>query len=258
MNINFYKYHGSGNDFIIIDDRNNTFDSSNFNLIASLCKRSIGIGADGLILLRNHREYDFEMLYFNSNGHESTMCGNGGRCIVAFANNLGVIGSNTVFKAIDGVHKAKIIKHNVTLQMTDVLDIKKKNDLCLLNTGSPHCVKLVDDIYSYDVLEKGRELRNSPIFLKHGVNVNFVEFKSDILHVRTYERGVEAETLSCGTGVVAAAISMHHMKFIKSNFINIKTIGGELSVSFENNNDCYNNIWLCGPATLVYSGNFKC
>jgi len=258
MNINFYKYHGTGNDFIIIDDRNNTFDSSNFNLIASLCKRNFGIGADGLILLRNHSNYDFEMLYFNSNGHESTMCGNGARCIVAFANKLDIIGPNTVFKAIDGVHKAKIINNNITLQMKDVLDIKKKNNFYLLNTGSPHCVKLVDDIYRYDVVEKGRELRNSPFFLKHGVNVNFVEFKSDILHVRTYERGVEAETLSCGTGVVAAAISMHHMKFIKSKSINIKTIGGELSVTFENNNESYINIWLCGPASLVYSGNVKC
>lgn len=258
MNIDFYKYQGTGNDFIIIDDRDKVFDSTNFELISSLCERSIGIGADGLILFRSHHEYDFEMIYFNSNGHESTMCGNGGRCIVAFANKLGFVGSNTVFKAIDGVHKARIINNNITLQMQDVLSIKKEENHCVLNTGSPHCVKLVDDIYRFDVLNNGRKLRNSPTFLKHGINVNFVQVKSDILHVRTYERGIEAETLSCGTGVVAASVSMHYLKRIKDNVINIKTMGGELSVSFEKNNECYRNIWLSGPATFVYTGNIQC
>tara|TARA_B100000963_G_scaffold44011_2_gene32828 strand:- start:22539 stop:23315 length:777 start_codon:yes stop_codon:yes gene_type:complete len=258
MNIKFYKYHGTGNDFIIIDDRNTFFDHTNFKLIASLCKRSTGIGADGLILLRSHSKYDFEMLYFNSNGYESTLCGNGSRCIVALANKLGIIKFNTIFQAIDGAHKAKITNNVVSLQMNDVFSIEKNNNICILNTGSPHFVKLVDDIDNFDVLNKGRQLRNSTEFADDGINVNFVQIKSNVLHVRTYERGVEAETLSCGTGVVASAISVHTLSLIKNNAINVKTIGGNLSVSFENNNQYYQNIWLSGPATFVYSGSIKC
>ena len=254
MNIKFYKYHGTGNDFIIIDDRNKFFDYTNFKLIASLCKRSTGVGADGLILLRSHDKFDFEMLYFNSNGYESTLCGNGARCIVSLANKLGIIQFNTVFKAIDGAHNAKITNNVVSIQMNDVFSIEKNNNMCVLNTGSPHCVKLVDDIDNFDVFNNGRQLRNSTEFVGDGINVNFAQIKSNVLHVRTYERGVEAETLSCGTGVVASAISVHRLSLIKNNVIDVETMGGNLSVSFENNNQYYQNIWLSGPAIFVYSG----
>ncbi len=254
MNIKFYKYHGTGNDFIIIDDRNKFFDHTNFKLIASLCKRSTGVGADGLILLRSHDKFDFEMLYFNSNGYESTLCGNGARCIVSLANKLGIIKFNTVFKAIDGAHNAKITNNVVSIQMNDVFSIEKNNNMCVLNTGSPHCVKLVEDIDNFDVFNNGRQLRNSTEFFGDGINVNFAQIKSNVLHVRTYERGVEAETLSCGTGVVASAISVHRLSLIKNNVIDVKTMGGNLSVSFENNNQYYQNIWLSGPAIFVYSG----
>lgn len=254
MNIKFYKYHGTGNDFIIIDDRNKFFDYTNFKLIASLCKRSTGVGADGLILLRSHDKFDFEMLYFNSNGYESTLCGNGARCIVSLANKLGIIKFNTVFKAIDGAHNAKITNNVVSIQMNDVFSIENNNNMCVLNTGSPHCVKLVDDIDNFDVFNNGRQLRNSTEFVGDGINVNFAQIKSNVLHVRTYERGVEAETLSCGTGVVASAISVHRLSLIKNNVIDVKTMGGNLSVSFENNNQYYQNIWLSGPAIFVYSG----
>ena len=255
MIFEFYKYQGTGNDFIIIDDRKKLFDINDQELIAALCERRLGIGADGLILLRNHNKLDFEMLYFNSDGFQSTMCGNGGRCIIAFANLLGICKKQTIFFAIDGEHEGKIINENIYLKMQDVTKIDKVNDGLVLNTGSPHFVKMVDEINSLDVNQEGSRIRNSSIFKADGINVNFV---NDALEVRTYERGVESETLSCGTGVVATAIAMHYTNFIKEDCVDIKTKGGFLVVSFESMNDIYRNIWLSGEASMVYSGEFEC
>ena len=257
MIIEFYKYQGTGNDFIMIDDRENAFDTKNRQLIAALCERRMGIGADGLILLRSHAKLDFEMIYFNSDGNESSMCGNGGRCIVAFAKMLEIISNETIFIAFDGEHKAKITKDEIYLQMQDVSKVEGVGDGLVLDTGSPHYIEIVDSLDSLDINKEGEKISNSTLFKEEGINVNFVLDAAD-LEIRTYERGVEAETLSCGTGVVATVIAMHYANCIEENLIDVKTKGGELSVSFEEFNGTYRNIWLSGEVGMVYVGEFEC
>ena len=257
MIIEFYKYQGTGNDFIMIDDRENEFDLTDNDLIAALCERRMGIGADGLILLREHETLDFEMIYFNADGKQSSMCGNGGRCIIAFAQMLEMIENKTTFMAIDGQHKGRLMDDGIYLQMQDVKEIEGVGDGLVLNTGSPHYIEMVDDLKNIDVSKQGKKIRNSSTFKKDGINVNFVLDAND-LQVRTYERGVEAETLSCGTGVVATAIAMHYANCIEENLVNVKTNGGELTVSFEEFNGGYRNIWLSGEASMVFAGEFVC
>jgi diaminopimelate epimerase len=257
MIIEFYKYQGTGNDFIMIDDRESTFDISDNKLIAALCERRMGIGADGLILLRNHPSLDFEMIYFNSDGNQSSMCGNGGRCIIDFAAMLEVIKTETTFMAIDGEHKGQFLGDTIALQMQDVAEIVGEGDGLVLDTGSPHYIEMVDDLKYIDVNKEGRRIRNSAPFKKEGINVNFVQDSAEI-EVRTYERGVEEETLSCGTGVVATALAMHYANCIGENLVNVKTKGGELTVSFEEFNGGYKNIWLSGEASMVFAGDFEC
>ena len=257
MIIEFCKYQGTGNDFIMIDDRKNKFDIVDDALIAALCERRMGIGADGLILLREHDLLDFEMIYFNSDGNQSSMCGNGGRCIVAFANMLEMIDSETTFMAIDGEHKARIMEEGISLEMQDVTKIDGVGDGLVINTGSPHYIQVVDDLDNLNIEKEGGKIRNSAHFKKEGINVNFV-LDTDDLQVRTYERGVEAETLSCGTGVVATAIAMHYANCVEGNLISVSTKGGELTVSFEEFNGTYRNIWLSGEASMVYVGEFEC
>ena len=257
MIIEFYKYQGTGNDFIMIDDREKEFDLTDNDLIAALCERRMGIGADGLILLREHDTLDFEMIYFNADGKQSSMCGNGGRCIIAFAQMLEMTGNETTFMAIDGEHKGRLMDDGIYLQMQDVKKIEGVGDGLVLNTGSPHYIEMVDELEYIDINKQGRKIRNSATFKKEGINVNFVLDSSE-LQVRTYERGVEAETLSCGTGVVATAIAMHYANCIEETFVNVKTKGGELTVSFEEFNGGYRNIWLSGEASMVFAGEFAC
>ena len=257
MIIEFYKFQATGNDFIIIDDRENTFDIKDSHLIAALCERRMGIGADGLILLRNHHELDFEMIYFNSDGNKSSMCGNGGRCIVAFAEMLEIIENTTSFMAIDGEHKAKITKDGVYLKMLDVINIDDVGEGLVLDTGSPHYIEMTENLDSLDIIKEGRRVRYSSPYKENGINVNFVMCTDD-LEVRTYERGVEGETLSCGTGAVAASIAMHYTNYIDENIIDVKTKGGILNVSFEEFNGTYRDIWLAGDASMVYAGDFEC
>ena len=257
MIIEFYKYQGTGNDFIMIDDREKDFDITDNTLIAALCERRMGIGADGLILLREHDTLDFEMIYFNADGKQSSMCGNGGRCIIAFAQMLEITESETTFMAIDGEHKGRLMDDGIYLQMQDVKKIEGVGDGLVLNTGSPHYIEMVDELEYIDVNKQGRKIRNSAPFKKEGINVNFVLDASD-LQVRTYERGVEAETLSCGTGVVATAIAMHYANCIEETLVNVKTKGGELTVSFEEFNGGYRNIWLSAEASMVFAGEFEC
>ena len=257
MIIEFYKYQGTGNDFIMIDDREKEFDLTDNDLIAALCERKMGIGADGLILLREHDTLDFEMIYFNADGKQSSMCGNGGRCIIAFAQMLEMTESETIFMAIDGEHKGRLMDDGIYLQMQDVKKIEGVGDGLVLNTGSPHYIEMVDDLDNLDVNKEGRKIRNSAPFKKEGINVNFV-LDANELQLRTYERGVEAETLSCGTGVVATAIAMHYANCIEETLVNVKTKGGELTVSFEEFNGGYRNIWLSGEASMVFAGEFAC
>jgi len=255
MSFSFYKYQATGNDFIIIDNRLKVFDKNDTKLVAKLCNRRIGIGADGLILLESDNEFDFRMVYFNADGNQSTMCGNGGRCIVSFAKKLNVICHSTNFLAIDGTHEAKINNNMVELKMNDVSVIKKIENGYFINTGSPHYVILRSHISKIDVQKEGRLIRNNEIFKKEGVNVNFVEiFDENRFFVRTYERGVEAETLSCGTGATAVAIAMHACKKTFSNNLIIETRGGKLEVNFSENRSNYSEVWLSGPCEFVFKG----
>lgn len=256
MTIDFYKYQGTGNDFIIIDNRSLLFDKTNGKNIAKLCDRRFGIGADGLILLENHPTVDFRMVYFNADGNESSMCGNGGRCITAFAKFLGVIDSDTTFEAIDGMHKAEVNQDIVSLQMTDVSHIEVFDSHSFLDTGSPHHVQLVNNLKDFDVKSNGEKLRYGAPYNEAGSNINFVnQISDDKFAVRTYERGVEDETLSCGTGVTAVAIAMHKSGKTKSQRITLQTEGGELNITFDfSDTGEYCNVWLIGPANQVFKG----
>jgi diaminopimelate epimerase len=260
LDVHFYKYHGTGNDFILIDNRNLTFPAEQ-HLIEKLCDRRFGIGADGLILLQNHDELDFDMRYFNSDGREASMCGNGGRCVVAFAVKLGLISKEANFNAFDGAHKAVYKNETVELHMSDVRNIKHLQDLYILDTGSPQAIKFVTDLNAIDVVQTGREIRYNKSISQNGVNVNFVKVNSvNSIDVRTYERGVENETWSCGTGSVAAAIVNYLHNKIESNkfAIEVNVKGGNLTISFETTDKAtFTNIKLIGSATLVYTGKIS-
>jgi diaminopimelate epimerase len=253
MQLECYKYQGTGNDFVLIDNREKTISLTTAQ-IKWLCDRRFGIGADGLMLLELEPGIDFKMVYFNSDGNESSMCGNGGRCITAFAKHLGIITTHAKFLAIDGVHDAKIDNEWVSLKMNDVRQVEVGEDYFYLNTGSPHYVKFVNGIENFDVFTEGKKIRNNDRFVFEGTNVNFIEKKNTELFVRTFERGVEDETLSCGTGVTAAAL-VAALKGVSTdkNSCTIKTLGGHLNVKFEKvlENTFY-NIWLEGPANFVF------
>lgn len=258
MKIPFTKYQGTGNDFVLIDNRNPVYlTRRDTDIIQQLCDRKFGIGADGLILLQEKEGFDFEMVYFNADGKESTMCGNGGRCIAAFAKKIGVIQEAASFLAIDGPHQVKINADNwVQLHMKDVTDIEIGADYFIMDTGSPHYVVFVEDISDLNVFELGQSIRYSERFKKEGINVNFVEQQKDGIQVATYERGVEDETLSCGTGVTAASIA-YAIRESQSKEIPVQTKGGQLSVRFEKKGKGFSNVWLCGPTQAVYEGTIE-
>ena len=256
MDINFYNYQGTGNDFIMIDGRTFSFGPDPIPYIQQLCHRKFGIGADGLILIQSHADYDFEMCYYNADGSQS-MCGNGARCAVAFAKFLGIIDQNTTFLAIDGVHTATISGNSVALRMGDVKEVQIVGQDFFANTGSPHHMRFVDKVNEFDVVATGRAIRNDKQRYPEGTNVNFISILSpDTIQVRTYERGVEDETLSCGTGVTACALLYGEQK--EKNNVNIQTPGGNLQVSFEKNIDGnFEKIVLTGPADQVFSGTIS-
>jgi diaminopimelate epimerase len=252
----FYKYQGTGNDFVMIDDRANTFPVSQ-SFVASLCNRRFGIGADGLILIQNDPEYDFKMVYFNADGGEGSMCGNGGRCAVRFAHDLGIIQDSTRFIATDGEHLASVCEDDIFLKMQDLNAIESHTDYDFMNTGSPHYVTFTSDVQSLDVYEVGHQIRYSEEWMSRGgTNVNFVEvLDSQHIFVRTYERGVEDETYSCGTGVTACALSAHRHKGMEAPIF-VKTLGGNLRISFDAQEDgSFKNIYLIGPAKKVFAGD---
>ncbi|MBW6478621.1 MAG: diaminopimelate epimerase [Bacteroidales bacterium] len=268
MKLHFHKYHGAGNDFIIIDERVNNYLSSverNQQIIADLCNRRFGIGADGLMLLRSHPEYDFRMVYYNSDGYEGSMCGNGGRCLAAFAfHNRITTKEKALFIASDGLHQAVINSDDgksalVSLGMNDISEILKMGNDLFLDTGSPHLVRFVSDVEKMDVFNEGRKIRYSDVFKPGGTNVNFAEIVENSIHIRTYERGVENETLACGTGITATAIAAHFQGLLKNHVNEVKLIarGGKLNVSFTPHAASYSNIILTGPAVKVFSGEIE-
>lgn len=243
----------------MVDNRDGQVSPANSHLIRSLCDRRFGVGADGLILLQNKTGFDFEMVYFNADGNMSSMCGNGGRCTVAFARHLGIIGDTCRFTAVDGVHEAKIDAQNrVELNMADVLQVETGDGYFLLDTGSPHYVIFVEDLDDIHVVESGQVIRYSDRFRKEGINVDFVEKTGEGLLVATYERGVENETLSCGTGVTASAISSYFASGKAGRYdVPVSTKGGSLRVKFTATADgTFTDVWLCGPAKQVFSGSY--
>ena len=259
MTFEFYKYHGTGNDFILLNDLSQEFTAENIELIRHLCERRFGIGADGLILVQSHPDLDFRMVYFNSDGKEGSMCGNGGRCAVAFAYRMGLCGEAATFMAVDGTHVARVIRpDHIQLKMNSVSDIRVEADHYELDTGSPHYVSFVEEMESVDVYQLGRKIRLSNAFRAEGINVNFVEQGKDRLFVRTYERGVENETWSCGTGVVAAALCASLRDPSGKSEYPVRTRVGDLSVSFRREGEYnFKNIILEGPAEFVYHGTFE-
>jgi diaminopimelate epimerase len=252
--IEFYKYQGTGNDFVVVDNRSQELDRTDKSIAKKLCDRKFGVGSDGLILIENHDEFDFEMVFFNPDGSQS-MCGNGSRCAVKFAQFLGVIKDKTTFVSTDGVHEATIDGDIVRLSMQDVAksDINTFPEHFTIHTGSPHYVIFASNIKDKDVKEEGANIRYSDEFMREGINVNFVEKQSvNKISVRTYERGVENETLSCGTGVTACAIA--HVLHGGISPVEIETLGGQLSVEFELVEGAAKNVWLTGPAKNVFKG----
>ena len=261
VTLHFHKYQGTGNDFVMVDDRAGQFDATNHALVRHLCDRRRGVGADGLILLRQHAQHDFEMVYFNADGYLGSMCGNGGRCTVAFARQLGVIETDTRFLAADGPHEAHIeTDGTVHLRMQDVAGQQQLDGLgVFLNTGSPHVVRFeaAGTLAELNVFAEGRAIRYSELFREKGTNINFVEVPAtpeQPWQVRTYERGVEAETLSCGTGVTAVAVaaSQHGA----TSPVHLRTPGGDLRVTFQTQPDgSFQHVYLIGPATRVFEGS---
>jgi len=258
MEFKFYKYQGAGNDFILIDNRLKLFPENNPTLYNKLCDRRFGIGADGIMLLENLEGYDFKMVYFNSDGNESSMCGNGGRCLVRFAEELNISKNECRFLAVDGPHYAKISEQTIQLEMIDVDGYQTFGNDITLQTGSPHYIQWVSNVYNMDVYSMGREIRYNNEFKTVGINVNFLEWKDNSLHVRTYERGVEDETLSCGTGVTAAAMAYAIKENLNGDIkVPITTKGGQLEVWFHKANNKFTKVFLIGPAIKVFEGNIN-
>ena len=259
MQLEFYKYQGTGNDFVMVDNRSEFFPKKDIKLREKLCDRRFGIGGDGLILLENDSVTDFKMVYYNSDGNQSSMCGNGGRCLVAFAKKLNVIQNNTTFIATDGLHHATITDNGlVSLQMIDVTKVKINPEYVYMNTGSPHHVQIVEDLENYDIKGNGARIRYGDLYGKEGSNINFVkQIDENTFSLRTYERGVEDETLSCGTGATAVAIAMNVLGKTNASSINLNVQGGKLIVSFDKNDSIFTQVTLKGPAEFVFKGTIE-
>ncbi len=261
MDIEFVKYHGAGNDFIMIDNRNKIFEI-NHKIIKRLSDRHWGIGADGLIILEKDNNLDFYMRYFNADGYEGSMCGNGGRCVIFFAHNLNIINKKARFNAIDGEHSGEIISFSgnkaiVNLEMNDVTETSEFNGNLIIDTGSPHYLIFCNSITEKDVFTEGKKIRKSEPFKKDGINVNFIEKTPHHIKIRTYERGVENETLACGTGIVAAAIANYLISGTQKEVHMVETLGGMLKVNFKYNKGLFTDIYLEGPAEFVFTGKIN-
>ena len=258
MIFSFVKYQGTGNDFVLIENRDKQFPIDNYAAVAQICHRNFGIGADGFILIESDDNSDFYMRYFNADGHEGSLCGNGSRCAIHFAKSLGLTSDKVVFRTSYGLHKANFIADQVALELHSVSQWEKREDAIFIDTGSPHHVIFVSDVDDVDVAIKGAEIAHGAPYFSDGTNVNFAQqIDANTLYVRTFERGVEAETLSCGTGVTAAALAAHINGLTTAHAIEIKTRGGDLNVSFSSTKNGYEAVVLQGPATPVFTGNWE-
>ena len=262
MQLDFYKYEGTGNDFVIIDNRKLTFHKNDKTLIQNICDRKKGVGADGLILLENHDELDFSMIYFNADGSESGFCGNGSRCITHLANYLNIINKNALFNAVDGVHESKIINGKISVKMNDLLksEIFKYNDkynTTFIDTGSPHLIRLNQNIDKIDIVKEARQLKLIYSEYTNGLNINFCEISGSKFKLRTYERGVEDETLSCGTGAVASAIFLKDSGLVSHDKIEISMKGGLLCIELNKEKNLFSDIWLSGEVNMVFKGVYN-
>ena len=262
MKIDFFKYEGTGNDFVIIDNRDLKFQKDNNELIQNICDRKKGVGADGLILLENHDELDFSMIYFNADGSESGFCGNGSRCITHLSNNLNIINDNAKFIAIDGIHESKITNGRIRVKMNDILksEIFKYNDkysTTFVDTGSPHLIRIYENIDSIDIVKEARELKLIYSEYTDGLNINFCQISDSKIKLRTYERGVEDETLSCGTGAVASAVFLKDSGLVSNDKIEILMKGGLLCVELNKEENLFSDIWLSGEVNMVFKGCYN-
>lgn len=255
MKLHFYKYQATGNDFVVMDNRESRLTLTTADIVR-LCDRRLGVGADGLMLIEHHPSLDFLLQYYNSDGSQS-LCGNGSRAAVHFAARLGIVAGKTSFQAYDGPHDAELIRDGIRLKMNDVKETRQIGNDFFIHTGSPHYIRFVDDVMHYPVVEEGRKIRYSDAFAPGGTNVNFVSrLDHNTIFVRTYERGVEDETLSCGTGVTAAALAASYHGY--SSPVNIRTRGGELQVAFQTGQSgAFHEIFLAGPAKLVFEGDLE-
>ncbi len=255
MVLKFAKYQGTGNDFILIDNRENVFPKEQ-QTITSLCDRKFGIGSDGLILIENHPELDYKMIYYNADGTKS-LCGNGSRCGFAFAQQLGMVDDTARFETTDGIHDIKEEDGIIHFGFPPIENIiKEEGEDMYLDTGSPHHIRFVDDVNTVDVYSEGKKIRNMSVYSsQNGTNVNFAQLLPEGIKMRTYERGVEDETLSCGTGATAVAL-VASQRGLESP-VNLETKGGTLSVSFETGDGVFENIWLAGPAKKVFEGTVE-
>lgn len=261
MIISFSKYHGTGNDFVVIDGRNVSFSTAMLP-VSDFCNRRTGIGADGLIMLLPSEKADFRMLYFNADGQQASMCGNGGRVVTAFAHKLGLIAGSACFEASDGLHRAGIQttgahRSFVRLSMIDVEKVSYEPEGIRLNTGVPHLVVFTNELTSMNVVEQGSRLRNLAKFQPEGTNVNFAEIIDEGLMVRTYERGVEDETLSCGTGITASVLAYALKNQVQGGETQVLCKGGNLSVSFRREDEKFTDIMLNGPVVHVFDGTIE-
>jgi diaminopimelate epimerase len=263
VKFHFYKYQATGNDFVLIDNRSAGYTFS-IDQIKHICDRRFGIGADGLMLIEKHPSLDFNLVYYNSDGSQS-LCGNGSRAAVRMASVLGMVNGKAEFNAYDGPHSAQLLPSEIVrLKMADVNKTENRGENYFINTGSPHHIHFIKNVQQYPVVEEGRKIRYSDDYKPGGTNVNFVELLPDnTIFVRTYERGVEDETLSCGTGIVAAALAASFKGY--SSPVKVKALGGELSVEFKSSQSStearqegtFQDIYLIGPAKLVFEGDLE-
>jgi len=254
MTIEFFKYQGTGNDFVLIDNRNGQF-PKDAEVISYICDRKFGVGSDGLILIEHHPELDYRMVFFNPDGSQS-LCGNGSRCGFQFARDLDIVSNKATFETTDGIHKAELSDGTISISLFPVQLIKALDEDFYLNTGSPHFVRLVEDVEHTDVVTVGRKIRYSADYSgQNGTNVNFAQLLPDHIRVRTYERGVENETLSCGTGVTAVALVGALNGY--SSPVTVETQGGRLAVTYEKNEEGFKNIWLSGSVQFVFKGDMQ-